>query len=198
MCPGNRIFFAGTCVCGAGKTLRNNQCVDACRPGQLEDASGNCYTCPINEVAQNDRCVCKPGYQRNGLFCELQCSANEIVINGRCAVCALNTVFDAKAGACVCKEGFFMNTAGVCEQIILPPVTCRPDQYYSSTLGCLACPAGCASCNNANVCTSCVQEGYAPVGAVCQPKCGDGIKLSFEACDDGNSRSGDGCSATCQ
>ncbi|KAF0685723.1 Aste57867_22422 [Aphanomyces stellatus] len=34
--------------------------------------------------------------------------------------------------------------------------------------------------------------------ADCARKCGDGIKTADEQCDDGNTNSGDGCSATCQ
>lgn len=34
-------------------------------------------------------------------------------------------------------------------------------------------------------------------GAGCAPVCGDGLKYPSEACDDGNTRSGDGCSTTC-
>ena len=33
---------------------------------------------------------------------------------------------------------------------------------------------------------------------MCSPICGDGIKVGSEGCDDGNTKSGDGCSSTCQ
>jgi fibro-slime domain-containing protein len=35
-------------------------------------------------------------------------------------------------------------------------------------------------------------------GKPCTPKCGDGVITASEACDDGNTTSGDGCSATCK
>ena len=35
-------------------------------------------------------------------------------------------------------------------------------------------------------------------GKRCTPKCGDGKKFKGETCDDGNDKSGDGCSSTCQ
>ena len=63
----------------------------------------------------------------------------------------------------------------------------------------------CAEITNENSCTSvgCVWipgggygEGY---GGYCQVNvCGDGIIYGTEQCDDGNTASGDGCSATCQ
>lgn len=33
--------------------------------------------------------------------------------------------------------------------------------------------------------------------SVCTPKCGDGYKITGEACEDGNTNNGDGCSSTC-
>ena len=35
-------------------------------------------------------------------------------------------------------------------------------------------------------------------GARCVPRCGDGTKLGFEQCDDGNTSPGDGCSDACR
>ena len=32
----------------------------------------------------------------------------------------------------------------------------------------------------------------------CEPECGDGIRVSIEACDDGNLINGDGCDSSCQ
>jgi fibro-slime domain-containing protein len=43
---------------------------------------------------------------------------------------------------------------------------------------------------------SCTLEPDCSTGT-CASKCGDGIKLSPEECDDGNARDGDGCSQTC-
>lgn len=32
---------------------------------------------------------------------------------------------------------------------------------------------------------------------ICSSTCGDGIKDDYEVCEDGNTKSGDGCSSTC-
>ncbi|WP_239014663.1 myxococcus cysteine-rich repeat containing protein [Archangium violaceum] len=45
---------------------------------------------------------------------------------------------------------------------------------------------------------SCPASPASPSGpSVCAPRCGDGIKDTSEACDDGNTTDGDGCNATC-
>lgn len=31
----------------------------------------------------------------------------------------------------------------------------------------------------------------------CHPKCGDGVRVPSEGCDDGNTKDGDGCSSSC-
>jgi fibro-slime domain-containing protein len=54
---------------------------------------------------------------------------------------------------------------------------------------------------NAAACKNCqVQTGYTcPQAGVCfaNPRCGDGIVNTGEACDDGDAMGGDGCSSTC-
>lgn len=163
------------------------------------DPSGFCYTCPVNEVISNGQCVCKSGYTRSAAngFCTLVCAANQHLINGRCASCVLNTVYNPTLKACVCPTGSFINLLGVCEAFTPPPVECQAGQYYSSSLGCLSCPAGCKTCESALKCTSCTISTYVPNGASCVMPCGNGKKESSEQCDDGNNRNGDGCSSTC-
>ena len=145
------------------------------------------------------RCECREGYQRLGNFCEIACSDGQYVINGRCARCALNTVYNVQLGACVCAEGYYKNSFGYCEQVILPPVSCDDGSYFVEGQGCMTCPTGCSSCSSATVCTACTAVGYIPSGAQCVPNCGDGrIIYGVEQCDDNNKNSGDGCSGSCQ
>src|SRR6185295_11832557 len=44
-----------------------------------------------------------------------------------------------------------------------------------------------------------LEKGWAcPSGGVCRAiRCGDGLRIGAEQCDDGNGASGDGCSSTC-
>lgn len=132
-----------------------------------------------------------------GAFCQIKCAPNQIIINGICGKCALNTQYDSHLQACVCPKGYYMNNYGVCQKSNPQPIDCPEGQYYSSTEGCKPCPAGCAACKNAKTCTKCVQVGFRPQQGACVPHCGDGKIISGEQCDDGNSYSGDGCSSTC-
>lgn len=56
VCPNTYIYNGMNCVCGAGKQKIDGICIDQCKPGQLLDVNGNCYVCPINEIANNGRC----------------------------------------------------------------------------------------------------------------------------------------------
>jgi virginiamycin B lyase len=67
------------------------------------------------------------------------------------------------------------------------------------------CPSGSSCQNGACVagatdsdwaCDRCLAE-ECPAGDSCLPICGDGAKVAWEQCDDGNTESGDGCTAEC-
>ena len=198
-CPNGQTWNGQNCVCPANQILRNGLCVNQCGLNELVDANGYCYSCPLNEMIVDQTCQCRVGYERHPFTrqCNLICDDGQIVINGRCATCSLNTVFDAALNACVCPAGTFKNSVGVCEQFTPTPVTCNSDQYYDQNLGCLLCPLGCSACESASRCTACYNPSFLPVGAICRDPCGDGQKSSTEACDDGNNSNGDGCSSNC-
>lgn len=98
---------------------------------------------------------------------------------------------------------------------------CNAGFGVTSSGTCSTCPiTGCQTCSNISVCATCM-SGYTnilglcytcPISCTCGgytlPKypngdcstiCGDGIVIfPYEACDDGNTINGDGCSAQCQ
>lgn len=132
-------------------------------------------------------------------ICELKCEPNQHVINGICASCSLNSVFDPELNSCICPEGYYRNNFKFCEKHIPTPVSCESGSYFEENEGCKSCPIGCSSCENRNKCTACHGIGYIPSGGSCVPECGDGIIIrETETCDDGNKGSGDGCSSSCQ
>lgn len=61
-----------------------------------------------------------------------------------------------------------------------------------------------AACRNTPITTPMAGDGCCPPGATigsdsdCPARCGDGVVTPPETCDDGNTTSGDGCSATCR
>ena len=99
-CPTGRTWNAQTkkCECPAGSDQINGNCVQKCSDNQLVDPSGLCYYCPINEVISGGRCVCKDGYSRDPSTqrCEVSFKPNQVIINGICAACSLNSVYDEK------------------------------------------------------------------------------------------------------
>lgn len=77
---------------------------------------------------------------------------------------------------------------------------CSTAYTYNSTACVIDCTpiSLCATCDYPGSlnCLSC-SSGYYPVSNVCQPRCGDGILVVSEACDDGNTNNNDGCSSNC-
>ncbi|CDW82935.1 UNKNOWN [Stylonychia lemnae] len=80
---------------------------------------------------------------------------------------------------------------------------CNSNQYVNSTTnGCTDCYASCRTCWAAyyDNCYSCIKSpGTWTFDYIkkCSSNCGDGIKDDYELCDDGNTKSSDGCSSTC-
>ena len=138
-------------------------------------------------MISNGQCVCINGYTLSSCgICVLSCAANQFIFRGGCAVCPLNTVFNSQIGTCSCPNGYYKDTYGVCQQLILKPITCNAAQYFDSTQGCLNCPGACKSCSSATQCLTCSTNGYSPNSqGVCTPTCGDGLVLGNETCDSG-------------
>ena len=142
----------------------------------------------------NGRCVCRPGYRQSACgVCQLSCTLNEFPFQGSCAQCPLNTVYSEQTKGCICPSGFYKSSYGICEKLVLQPVDCPDGQYFDETVGCRACSGDCKTCKSADVCSSCVANGYeADSFGKCVPKCGDGLILGDEKCDTGSSYSA-GC-----
>lgn len=46
-CPVNRVWKENECRCKDGYTDSTGRCVQQCKDGQLIDANGICYNCPL-------------------------------------------------------------------------------------------------------------------------------------------------------
>ncbi|MCH7592736.1 MAG: hypothetical protein IH989_08160, partial [Planctomycetes bacterium] len=79
--------------------------------------------------------------------------------------------------------------------------TCAPDTWPGDGFcddGTFDWPEGSGIFIFFNCAEFCCDEGDCPAEQCGPSTCGDGVLLSCEECDDGNTTPGDGCSATCQ
>jgi fibro-slime domain-containing protein len=123
-----------------------------------------------------------------------------------------STPGDGCSGVCQVEPGYSCPTQGqpclkvwVCGNGIIDPGETCDDANTTSGDGCSStcqaepgwtCPAG--GGGDAGAPEAGAGDGGTPGGVCTQNRCGDGIVQTGESCDDGNSASGDGCSATCQ
>ena len=146
-----------------------------------------CRTCDLNSTYNGKDCVCNHGFYGNADKCN-QCHPTCGKCSGpgahECLTCT-DVSFDLKNGYCsrnpVCPTGLFLDEGSK---------SCRP------------CSSYCSSCTSDQHCQKCV-TGFSvttlplsPPVTFCTEICGDGKRFEDE-CDDGNTRSGDGCDSKC-
>ncbi len=165
---------AGAGVCGDGRLALEEECDD-------NNASGNDGCSPT--------CTLEPGWTcpTVGLACVAAACGDGIVAGlEECEPLAGDAGVGCSA-ACTIEPGYD------CDPLtkLCNPVVCGDGVIQRGESCEEAQPSlpfdGCYQCKKE---TSCV-------GGVCQATCGDGQRFAGEACDDGNLRDGDGCSATC-
>lgn len=176
---------------------------DACQTGRFfvvpAGGSPTCQTCTVCQANEVEVSPCSPFIDRQ---CAPVCPAGTIDVGGSCQDCG---VFDCATcsapGTCTeCASGYFLD-AGQC----VACTVCPAGQYASTACSasadasCAACGAGAISATAGAVsCTPC-DSGLEPnaTATECISVCGNGTITGAEACDDGNTVDGDGCSATC-
>ncbi|CAI2386729.1 unnamed protein product [Moneuplotes crassus] len=148
----------------------------------------------INGDGCSNSCAIEPGYQCYGIdnqTCE-PLSQNNVMMETLLQEigCALDCTFETDF-ACT-GQGAATQCSRVCGNGIL---LASDDLTTSCDDGNLddgdGCDSNCAietgyTCTSINLATS-----------VCEPICGDGLRLDSEACDDSNLEDGDGCSSNC-
>ena len=173
----------GSCN-GAGSCVPNN-CTGANMDCDGNPANG-CETNTGNDVNNCGGCgnVCQ---QAHGVCQSDACQG------GACTLVPNNGVLCDDGNACTVSD---ICTGGSC---LGQGVTCPDDGNECTTESCdpqsgcgsedvaagTPCNGGAGACDGAGAC-------------VANPVCGNGVIETGEQCDDGNSVSGDGCSATCQ
>lgn len=147
-----------------------------------------CYNCTSSTV-----CVqCNLGYYIDALSRCTVCSdphCTSCNSSSVCQVCDSDYNLSNNNTTCVCKQGWVVTD--VCINVI----GCLTAVKIANASTCIFCD----SVNNFVVSSggcSC-RTGYKQSGNNCTTVCGDGLTISPEQCDDGNTASGDGCSSTC-
>lgn len=186
--------------------LRSGACYDTCVDGYFKYNNGVCCPNACESCTTSDVCLtCKTGFYLSSnkcLPCKMGCSACETTADN-CSACSPGYYIIGTSCESVCPEtGYFVADS-----------TCKKcDESCNTCSGSTA--ADCLTCLDATVffenkCYKCGVEGspFDLQGTMCVDRCGDGRKFSiddidllynYNACDDGNTVSGDGCSSTCQ
>jgi cysteine-rich repeat protein len=179
---GNRILEPGE-LCepnseaGCPTSCRND---DACMLGELSGSPSACdVACNWTRIEQcrdGDGCCASGCDQTEDDDCESRCGNRVLEAGERCE----NGTSSACPSACEdddpCTDDRLTGSASSCDaQCEHRPITAR-----AGGDGC--CPSGANGANDSD----------------CNPVCGNWVREQSEECDDGNQRSGDGCSATCR
>ena len=163
---------AGTGVCGDAKLALDEECDD----GNVDAQDGCTSTCTLEPgwACPVVGLPCVAARCGDGVLAGLEeCEPRGDASVGCSATCTIEPGYDCDAvtGAClpvVCGDG-----------IVSRGESCEETEHLPFD--------GCYLCQLEPACS----------GGVCQATCGDGQRFATEACDDGNTRDGDGCSKTC-
>ncbi len=192
-------------------------------PGCSADCLSQDATCTCTP---GQACVCQTPTCGDGIVqVGEQCDDKNSQYPGCSATCQLEPGYQCPfAGApCVpkCGDGIVVTPAEQCDPASTGPnvaQACNADcsvkpGWVCTTAGCQATVCGNGKIEGSEGCdpttknndlgdgctANCMAEPTCPAaGGGCTTKCGDGLILGGEACDDGNAVSGDGCSSTCQ
>jgi len=151
-CPVNQVYdnVLCQCVCVKGYYFANSTCVVY---------TNIVPTCGRNQVYQNNRCVCAPGF---------------FLIGSVCDSCPPYSTYNLNTTSCVCAEGY-VYVAGDCRlvNVVVPvpvpqPITCSINQQLvNGTCVCLK-----DFYVVKGVCTYCVAPNYYDTqNAICRPTC---------------------------
>ncbi|CAK74180.1 unnamed protein product (macronuclear) [Paramecium tetraurelia] len=192
----------------------NNNCEQTCDVNCTRCIDGVCFECkegwklglflcdPIcgdSIVVGNEEC--DDGNQTNfdGCFqCKYQCSQHcENCLNGICQSCQLNYQLDQLSNSCKPIQPLLtINEQPNCKILNNNKcIFCQHGYLDSFTNTCIIdynmnkCPKNCKKC----VLYKCLKCEFGYYGNNCMPKCGDGIIVQEEECDDGSEYQLDTC-----
>ena len=199
--------FAQACFCQAGFQLNGTATgCNACPPNSYKGGvdNTNCIACGPGAVGTaatastfGAGCACTNGFQPDSLTQPTLCTAcpantfKDQQSNTMCTACPASSVAppgQTSQDACQCIAGYGGNAA-VSSALAESCVICDYGSYKGSVgnANCSACPQGYTTLQRASTAL-----------ADCSERCGNSQIRGGEACDDGNTASGDGCSSSCQ
>lgn len=207
--------------CGDGKQDRG----EACDDGNRRDGDGcsvDCarlepgFVCRVAGEPCSEATVCGDKRVEGREQCD---DGNLLAADGCDAQCRLEPGFSCSVAgvachAAACGDGIVIGREDCDDGNQLPGDGCGPDCLIEPGFVCApseSCRAtqcgdmnleGSEQCEDDNDqpfdgCHGCQREPSCH-NAACVAVCGDGFKFPDEACDDGDTRSGDGCSSACQ
>ncbi|MCP3869349.1 MAG: SUMF1/EgtB/PvdO family nonheme iron enzyme, partial [Gammaproteobacteria bacterium] len=188
--------------------------VDICDTGYHDGGNGDCVlegTCSTGyHDGGNGDCVlegtCSTGYQDGGTGICDTCDTNyhdggdgDCIISSFCS----SGYHDGGDGVCVlentCSNGYHDGGDGVCVEDVpcTASDTCSDHGTCIDTTGMPVCY--CDEGYAGAICDTCDTGYYDGGNGECVPvKCGDGLAVDDEECDDSNMDDGDGCSSLCR
>ena len=215
ICPSNQPLFILSkkiCIANCPKSSTYEpifkECVEkkSCGVKNCKNCKAHqCLMCHDGFFLKNDICypICGEGTYLDELAiscmtCSEKCHSCQIT-SDKCISCPLGYFLDVKESSCKenlnCSNGFYFSTQ------IFSCATCHQN--------CLTCTGSeindCLSCTSDKIfkdqnCLPCTLPGYIlnKTNNTCDSICGDGLRLGYEKCDDGNLKSNDGCSSFCK
>jgi fibro-slime domain-containing protein len=161
--------------CGDTIAVGSEECDDGGQEGG-DGCASSCkvedgYACPSGSACAP---VCGDGKVRGSESCD---DANNTALAGCSASCQLEPGFKCPAMGGDCSPAICGNREVEGLEECDDTASAQRDAPYD----------GCYQCKLEPSCTT----------GACTSRCGDGLKLANEVCDDGNSRAGDGCNASC-
>lgn len=179
-----------TVVCGDKQVTGEENCDDG------NKVSGDGCSADCNTVEPNYICG-KPGTPCKKIIIPV-CGDGVLDSNEECDDGNTASTVDGCTADCKLITGWVCPAAGkACLQQICGNGVRTPDEQCDD--GNTAASDGCGADCKVELDSGTMKAAWVcpTPGQLCLPKCGDGKKYGYEQCEDGNTKSGDGCSVSC-
>jgi hypothetical protein len=164
--------------CGNGKVLQDNQCIDRCLDGYVEQ-NGQCVACNIancsicdNVTLQNCH-VCKPGFALKENTCVTDCGSSfykfRSEMKDECKPCKDNCKICKNGNSCdICNDNFYLKNNNCV-------LDCGENYVLKDNQVCQKCAdPNCQVCEkNTTTCINCIVPFFMQPDSLCTPRCSE-------------------------